>query len=105
MKPLTKSEKEKILIRLFWDIKPDGIKLGDLIEGNTDNLNSVEEQNIYRRLLMSCDWYTLLKVLPHSKIRAILKSPIVEDLFPKDLRERFIYARDVLSRQDLSNSG
>jgi hypothetical protein len=105
MKPLTRSEKEKILLRLFWDVDPGGFKLDDLLAGDTEDLNSVEEQNIYRRLLMSCDWYTLMKILPLFKIRSILKSPVVEGLYPKDLRKRFFYARDVLSRQDLSISG
>ena len=105
MKSLTKTEKEKILLRLFWDVDPGGLKLDDLLAGDTEDLNSVEEQNIYRRLLMSCDWYTLMKILPLFKIRSILKSPVVEGLYPKDLRKRFFYARDVLSRQDLSISG
>lgn len=105
MKPLTKTEKEKILLRLFWDVDPGSFKLDDLLAGYTEDLNSVEEQNLYRRLLMSCDWYTLMKILPLFKIRAILKSPVVEGLYPKDVRKRFYYARDVLSRLDLSISG
>ncbi len=104
MKRLTRSEKEKILLRLFWDVDPGDFKLDDLLAGDTEDLNSVEEQNVYRRLLMSCDWYTLMKILPLFKIRAILKRPVIEELYPKDLRKRFFYARDVLSRQDLSIS-
>ena len=104
MKRLTKTEKEKILLRLFWDVKPGNFNFDDLLVGDTENLSSVEEQNVYRRLLMSCDWYTLLKILPHSKIKTILNSPVVEGLYPKDLRKRFFYARDVLSRLDLSTS-
>ena len=104
MKPITRAEKERILKRLFWDVKPGSIKIDDLLTGDTEQLNSVEEHNFYRRLLMSCDWYTLLKILPFSKIRSIIKSSVVEDLYPKDLKNRFIYARDVLYRKDISNT-
>ena len=105
MKPISRSEKEKILKRLFWDVEPGRIKFDELLAGDTENLNSVEEQNIYRRLLMSCDWYTLLKILPRSKIKTILNSPFIDELYPKDLQKRFVYAREVLFRQDLSASG
>ena len=105
MKPFSRAEKEKILKRLFWDIEPGRLELDKLLAGDTNHLNSVEEQNLYRRLVMSCDWYTLLKVLPIFKIKTILKSSVIEELYPKDLKRRFIYARDVLSKQDLSNSG
>ena len=105
MKRLTRSEKEKILLRLFWDVKPGSFNFDDLLVGDTENLSGVEEQNVYRRLLMSCDWYTLLKILPIFKLRTILKSPVIEELYPKDLRNRFLYAREVLFRQDLSASG
>ncbi len=105
MKRLTRIEKEKILLRLFWDVKPDSFNLDELLVGDTENLSGVEEQNVYRRLLMSCDWYTLLKILPLIKLRTILKSPVIEGLYPKDLRNRFFYAREVLSRQDPSTSG
>ena len=105
MKPISRAEKEKILKRLFWDIEPGRLELDKLLAGDTNHLNSVEEQNLYRRLVMSCDWYTLLKVLPIFKIKTILKSSVIEELYPKDLKRRFIYARDVLSKQDLSNSG
>ena len=105
MKPLTKTEKEKILRRMFWDVDSGKFNLDNLLIGDTADLNSVEEQNVYRRLLMSCDWYTLMKILPLLKIRTILKSPVIEELYPKDLRKRFFYAREVLSRKDLSPSG
>jgi len=105
MKPLKRSEKEKILKRLFWDVETGNLDIDKLLAGDTNHLNSVEEQNIYRRLVMSCDWYTLLKILPLFKIKMILQSPIVEGLYPKDLEKRFKYARDVLSRKDISSAG
>jgi len=86
-------------------MKRDSFNLDDLLVGDTENLSGVEEQNIYRRLLMSCDWYTLLKILPFAKIRTIISSPVIEELYPKDLRKRFLYARDVLSRKASSTSG
>ena len=105
MKQLSTEEKKRILQRLFWDVAPGRLELDNLLAGDTNHLNSVEEQNVYRRLIMSCDWYTLLKILPLYKIKKILQSPIIEELYPKDLKKRFLYARDVLSRRDLSSTG
>ena len=104
MHPLTKSEKEKLLSRLFWDVDRTHVDLDTLLYGNNELIADIERQNIYRRLLVSCDWYTLLKILPLSKIASILNSSVVDKLYPKDLKSRFIYARDVLSKKDISTS-
>jgi len=105
MKQLSKLEKEKILSRLFWDIHESRIDFDKLLDEKTEDIEWMAMQHIYRRLLVSCDWYTLLKLMPLSKIKAILNSPVLDRLYPKDLKHRFIYARDVLSGQDISFSG
>jgi hypothetical protein len=98
MNSLSTSEKEKILSRLFWDSKNVPFNLERFIEENLHNLKDPQSQQFLSRLLSSCDWYTLLKLLPIDRLRAILNDDILSKLFPKELKNKYIYARNVLSR-------
>lgn len=104
MNPLSKSEKERLLSRLFWDLDIAHINLLDELDEVTEEIEDGERQNIYRRLLVSFDWYTLLKLLPLEKINAVLNSSVLDKLYPQDLKGRYIYARKVLSKQSIPSS-
>ena len=98
MKNLSRNEKEKILSRIFWDEDIKFNELNEMIEKKLDETASLKEIQFYRRLLTSCDWYTLIKLVPPTKIKAILSDSIIERIYPKELKSRYRYARDVLSR-------
>jgi hypothetical protein len=105
MKPLTKSEKENILTRLFWDIKLNQIDADKFIEEKIQSIEYSQSQQFFSKVLASCDWYTLLKLLPPAKLHLVLSDPILDRLFPKDLKQKYIYARETLSRRPISFSG
>jgi len=105
MKSLTTSEKKKILLRIFWDIEINQMDLDELLDEKHKTIGDIESQKFFSRLLTSCNWYTLLKLMPPKKLQSILSNPILNKLFPKDLKEKYIYARDVLSRHLISVTG
>ncbi|BBO81343.1 hypothetical protein DSCO28_19090 [Desulfosarcina ovata subsp. sediminis] len=98
MKPLTPAEKEKIISRLFWDTAFNPVDAELLIETHLQSLDDIQSQQFFRKLLTSCDWYTLLKLIPAERLHSILDDQIINSLFPKDLKNRYKYARDILSR-------
>ena len=69
MNQLSQEEKEKIIIRLYWDMKIQPVHLFSLLNKETYDFDDLNEMKFYRRLLASCDWYTLLKLIPLKKIR------------------------------------
>lgn len=98
MKSLTTSEKEIILSRLFWDVDKHYVDYNELLDEKFRNIENNEGQKFFTRILTSCDWYTLLKLMPLSKVKVILSDPILNRLYPKELKDRYIYAKSVLSR-------
>lgn len=90
---------------MFWDIEINQVDVDDLLEEKLQTIEDIESQKFFSRLLTSCNWYTLLKLMPPKKLKSILSNPILNKLFPKDLKEKYIYARDVLSRQVIPVSG
>jgi hypothetical protein len=105
MKPLSTSEKEKILSRLFWDVEMNQMDLEKLIDEKIQTIEDIQSQQFFSKLLTSCDWYTLMRLMPPSKLKMILREPILERLFPKNLKLKYTYARDILSRRSISDSG
>jgi hypothetical protein len=55
--------------------------------------------------LSSCDWYTLLKLIPSNKLQIVLSDPVLDTLFPNDLKHKYRYAREQLSRHHIPASG
>ena len=98
MKQLSQEEMDKIFSRLYWDLDVKKDDLYRLINKKTKEIVDIKEINFYCRLLSSCDWYSILKLLPHERIGVILSDTVINKLYPKDLRGRFLYARKVLSR-------
>jgi hypothetical protein len=105
MRQLSTSEKERILSRLFWDVEINQIDVVNLLEQKLQSIDDIQSQQFFIRLLTSCDWYTLLKLMTPATLRMILTDPLLDKLFPKDLRQKYIYARKVLSRHAISSSG
>jgi hypothetical protein len=105
MKALSKSEKEKILSRLFWDVHTNQMDMEKLLEEKIQTIQDLQSQQFFCRLLTSCDWYTLIKLMPPQKLKIILSDPILDRLFPKELKRKYIYARQILYRNAISVSG
>ena len=105
MTPLSKQEKEKIISRLFWDVEMNQIDLEKLLHEKLQTIDQIQSQTFFTKLLTSCDWYTLLKLLPPAELSIILTDQILDKLFPKNLKQKYTYARQVLSRHTISISG
>jgi hypothetical protein len=101
MTPLTSSEKEKIISRLFWDMKIKPFDADKLLAEKFEAIDDGQSQRFFVRLLTSCDWYTLLKLIPADQLALVLSDRIIDNLFPQDLKRKYIYARTVLSRNSI----
>jgi hypothetical protein len=98
MKPVTDIEIKKLLSKAFWDLDISPDKLLMLLKDEIEDIDGFSKINLYRRLLTTFDWYTLLKLAPLKKITKMLEYTVLDQIYPKDLKEKFIYARKVLSR-------
>jgi DnaJ-domain-containing protein 1 len=97
MKQLSKEEQISLLSKLYWDMNVDPEDIYKILNTEYEKL-SIEVTNLYRRLLKTYDWYTLLKLIPKNKLLNVLHDDVINHLYPKDLKKRFIYARQFLSK-------
>ena len=91
------SEIKSLLSKLFWDQRVSPDELLQLFTGKIDKIGSIDRSKIYYRILRSYDWYTILKIVPHKNLKAMLSNDVLNRIYPKDLKEKYLYARSVLS--------
>jgi hypothetical protein len=104
LKPLSKVEKQKVISRLFWDKKRQNIDVDEFIESKVNSIDEFDSRQFFVRMLTSCDWYTLVRLLSFEKLEIVLNDQVLDHLFPKELKEKYIYARSLLSKFALSSS-
>jgi hypothetical protein len=97
MKKLTKSKIESLLTKLYWDTN---VKPGDLyrlLKGEIDEIGHIDKFNLYYRILTTFDWYTIIKMIPQKDLTSLLSDNVLGRIHPKDLKNKYQYARSVLS--------
>ena len=90
-------DKKQIVKKLFWDRNVDIAYMLRLLEGKPEIIPG-DRIDLYRRFLTSLDWYTLTNLFSPTILKdEILDEKVICRLFPEDLRNRYRYARKILS--------
>ncbi len=97
MKKLSKKQIKSLLSKLYWDMEIDSDELYRLLSGEIDKIGAINRSNLFYRILTSYDWYTILKLIPPKEFNNLLGDDILNRIRPKDLKEKYLYARNVIS--------
>ena len=84
------------LKRVMWDYAIDENVLQDIFEGKTTTF-SLNKEKLYSRMLLSTPWYRLLDWLGTIGLKEMLTDEVVNSIWIKDIREKFIYAKENLA--------
>ena len=97
MEPFSDKEKQRLLAKIVWDLDVNTGQLLRLLNDEIAEIHGLDRKSLFRRLLTTYDWYTLLKLIPTEGLGPMLDDTVLDRLYPRDLRAKFIYAREVLS--------
>ncbi len=89
------AELKNELRRIMWDYAVDEATLWAIFEGKISTF-SLNQEKLYSRLLMSTPWYRLLDCLSTKGLKEILTDKAINAIWIKDIREKFMYAKDAL---------
>ena len=96
MKPFSDTEMKNMLSRLYWDVSVEPEQLYGLLKGEIERIGHVDILNLYYRMLMTFDWYTILRIVPTDKLGDLLSDPVLDRIRFRDLKEKFLYARHII---------
>lgn len=78
MKPFSDTEMKNRLSRLYWDVSVEPEQLYGLPKGEIERIGHVDILNLYHRMLMTFDWYTILRIVPNDKLGDLLSAPVLD---------------------------
>ena len=96
MKTLSEPEIKNMLSRLYWDVKVQPDQLHELLTGKIEKIGHVDILNLYYRMLTTFDWYTILRIVHSDKLGDLLSDPVLDRIRFRDLKEKFLYARQIV---------
>ena len=84
------------LTDVYWDADVDPEQLSLLLRGDIEKAGHIDRAGLFRRLLSTYDWYTLLALIPPDRLPEALSEEVLDHLYPATLKDRYRYARHVL---------
>lgn len=94
---MNRSELSALLRPVLWDTGLDIAEAIALIEQKKKEIRGVTADDLYRKLLMSYNWYRLVEVLGMEYLQNhVLRDPVIERLFPESMKKRYAYVRTIL---------
>jgi hypothetical protein len=97
-KSLNRVEKGNLLARLMWDYQIPGEHVLDLLEGNRETAGHYTVETIFRKLLESYSWYTILAILGPERVLQLLTDRTIASLRFKSLSQRYEFIRTRLQK-------
>lgn len=89
--------RKELLQKINWDYT----YTVDDFEKMLASPNLSDKKFIYVKLLQGARWYTLRKVLSDRELAEALSPEVIQAVFPRSLRDKYIYARSVLFGETL----
>ena len=89
-------EIKHILKRVVWDYAVDEQMVCSIFKGEAATF-SLNKEKLSSRLLISTQWYKLLDCLGGEGLKEILTDDVINAIWIKDIREKFIYAKETLN--------
>lgn len=82
---------------LFTDYNYSEEELQDLLYKRIDSIGDLNRAKFYARLFSSLRWYDFLRLIPQEQLPEVFSDEVLPYIWPESIREKFRYARRILS--------
>jgi hypothetical protein len=87
---------KEILSKINWDTPFSNDDLYQVFTGKREKIGSIDKTKIYTRILNTFNWYTVMKIIPKEEWPFLLSDNVINKLFPRQLRNKYLHVRTVL---------
>lgn len=101
---LSREEKLNYMRSLMWDYNIPPEHCLEVLEGSRKLAGHYTEATLFRKVLESLPWFTIMALLPLERINELLTAEVVQSLRFKSLTTRYEFVRSRLPKA-LSTSG
>jgi hypothetical protein len=82
----------------MWDYNISPEECIDLLEGKVPLAGHYTRQTLFKKMLESYPWFTIIEMLGLDLIRELLSSSVIDSLRTDKLRQRYKFINDRLSK-------
>jgi hypothetical protein len=93
---MSNQEIKNILTKINWDTPLSNDDLYRIFTGKEKKIGGIDKVWIYSRILNSFNWYTVLEIIPKDELPFLLSDKVINNLFPRQLRNKYQYVRSAL---------
>ena len=93
----SRMEKLKLMKGLMWDYNIPPEHCLEVLEGSRKTAGHYNEATLFRKLLESYPWFTVLKILTVERISELLTEKVIQSLRFKSIRTAYEFVRKRLS--------
>lgn len=83
---------------LMWDYNIPPEHCLEVLEGKREKAGHYNEKTLFRKLLESYRWFTILKILSLKRIAELLTTDVISSLRFKSLRNNYEFVRQRLHK-------
>ncbi len=92
------SERLDLMRSLMWDYNIPPEHCLEVLEGKREMAGHYTEAALFRKLLESFSWYTILSIIPPERILQLLTDNTIQSLRFKSLKTRYEFIRTRLQK-------
>lgn len=98
------SERIKLLNQVLWDYNISAKDIDAVLMGRKERAGHYNREQIFRKLLESYSWFTILQLIPPHDIKFLLTNQVINKLRSPSLRNKYEFVRERL-HQIIPTSG
>ena len=95
---ISREEKLDLLRRLMWDYNIAPEECLEALEGARTKAGHYTDETIFRKLIESYPWFTVLKLLPRERILQLMSDQTIQSIRNKSLISRYEFIRTRLQK-------
>lgn len=96
--PFPRKKKLELMKSLMWDYNIPPEHCLEVLEGKREKAGHYNEKTLFRKLLESYRWFTILKILSLKRIAELLTTDVISSLRFKSLRNNYEFVRQRLHK-------
>lgn len=94
----SREEKLSFMKGLMWDYHYPPEECLEVLEGTRKTAGHYNEATLFRKLIESYPWFTIIKLLPIERISELLTSDVIKTLRFQSIRNSYEFIRKRLSQ-------
>lgn len=98
------SERIKLLNQVLWDYNISAKDIDAVLTGRKESAGHYNREKIFRKLLESYSWFTILQLIPPHDVKLLLTNQVINKLRSQSLRNKYEFVRERL-HQIIPTSG